>query len=133
MGGCSSKESTEVVETHDISMIDIDSLENDLGDIGFVKDVLTEMRVDTKKHIDNLYSSILSNDVTAIILSSHSIKGIALSTKCSKIAKISTYIEDKGREAQKTTNIDVTLMRTSIDKLQKEVAILNKFQEKYCA
>jgi len=132
MGGCSSKESTEVVETHDISMIDIDSLENDLGDIGFVKDVLTEMRVDTKKHIDNLYSSILSNDVTAIILSSHSIKGIALSTKCSKIAKISTYIEDKCREAQ-TTNIDVTLMRTSVDKLQKEVAILNKFQEKYCA
>ena len=132
MGGCSSKESTEVVETHDISMIDIDSLENDLGDIGFVKDVLTEMRVDTKKHIDNLYSSILSNDVTAIILSSHSIKGIALSTKCSKIAKISTYSEDKCREAQ-TTNIDVTLMRTSVDKLQEEVTILNKFQEKYCA
>ena len=133
MGGCSSKETTEVVETHDISMIDIESLENDIGDIGFVKDVLTETRVDTKKYIEKLYSSILSNDVTTIILSSHSIKGIALSMKCSKIAKISASIEDKGREAQKTTNLDVTLMRTSIDKLQEEVSILNKFQEKYCA
>jgi len=82
-----------IEEIHDTGPVDIISLESEIKDVHFIRDLLCEMKDDVMVKMESLDESISANDYQKTIISAHSIKGIALSMKCDNIANSSSKIE----------------------------------------
>jgi len=81
------------IESEDGPPLDIISLESEINDVRFIRELICEMKDDIGVKMISLRSSLLVSDFDRVIIAAHSIKGIALSMKCNHIAKSSSRVE----------------------------------------
>lgn len=112
-----------------MSLIDIDSLLADFdGDTDFLKDVLHDVKDDLSSYMKTLRKSIETKDSENMKLSSHSIKGICLTTKCNccvepskEIERISKQLLDNNREEECKLSFHMNLLEHDISVLTKYI------------
>lgn len=90
-------------DTGDIPPVDIISLEREINDLHFVRELLLEMKDDVGVKMESLELSLLAHDYKKVIISAHSIKGISLSMKCDEIARCSSMVEESCVKLSKGT------------------------------
>jgi len=137
MGGCGSKNTEphvyiDTIQISKPSVIDIKALEAEMGDLDFVKELLIETKIDINSNLISIKKSIITKDYPSLSLSSHSIKGIALSMKCGEMATISSKLETMSRDGESGSFIDKDDVKTLINELKDEIDRFESFHNIYC-
>lgn len=132
---CSSKDDVVVTVTDTDTdtgvVMDVNALEEEIGDMAFVRQIIRETIDDVTEKMTNIERSSSVGDYSAIKMDSHSIKGVALTMKCADLASASSSLETlmnrlvesrrKGRSSDYEGEVPhhVRLLQHEVDRLKK--------------
>ncbi len=130
---CSSKDDVVVTvnDTDTGVVMDVNKLEEEIGDMEFVRQIIQETIEDVTEKMTNIERSSSFGDYSAIKMDSHSIKGVALTMKCADLATASSSLETlmnrliesrrKGSSSDHEEEVSrhVRLLKHEVDRLKK--------------
>ena len=82
-------------DTLDTGMVmDVDALEEEIGDMSFVRTIIRETIADVGTKMANIERFTSVRDYESLLIDSHGIKGVALTMKCADLASVSSSLEN---------------------------------------
>lgn len=115
-------------------VMDVNSLEEEIGDMTFVRDLIRETISDVSSKMAKIDVSVTSRDYRSILIDAHSIKGVALTMKCADLASASSSLENLVNGVIRNTGTSRTYERAIASHasiLKHEVERLEKFESTY--